>query len=307
MLRTGLGVALLLLPACGGGGQVGPSPSPSSTAAGSASPSPSAPVVPFNVGYKNDQPNLNQLGQGQDQPKGFESTLAQVVLGGTLGLPVNFTPITASTWEDALNSRRVRVVVSAVSYTEERNKRFLFAGPYLKTGLGVLVGKDSKLVDKDLIAAAKGLKVCYQENTTAAPAVELWAARDSSVTKVPQSTSDRCLAEIGANPDEVFISDGLILRGQSIATPGKDLYRFVEYDPGSLPQKYAIALHPDDRELCQQIAKALDGYLRPPSSQWFDNFNSWFGPAWGDRARVEELYKPAGIEKSWCTPPSSQG
>ncbi|MFJ8044237.1 transporter substrate-binding domain-containing protein [Kitasatospora sp. NPDC096147] len=305
ILRVGVVLVVLLLPACTRGGGTVPTHSPTPTG---DSPSPSAttlpPGAPVIVGFKNDQPNLSQLLDSESRPTGFEPDLAQTVLAEALGFKLTPSPVSTRTWADQLRNGQVRVVVSAISYTSARNKEFLFAGPYLQTRLGIMVAKDSPLSDRE-IAELKGLKVCYIRATTAEPAVEQLVKNNPAVIPVPQDTATRCLEDIRSNPDEVFVSDGIILRGQSTATPGKDLYRFVEHDIGSAPQKYAIALRSDDGELCLRIANALDRYLGSP--QWFANFNSWFGPAGGDRALLEQLYKPPAVERKWCAPPSSQG
>lgn len=309
ILSTGNGLVLvLLLCACGPGtGRVDPSPSPPASNTASPSPSRSTPSPQLIVGFKNNQPNLSQLPADASEPVGFEPSMVKAVLSDLLGRQVTFSPINVNSWEAQLDKGKIQVAVSTISYTLERNATHIFAGPYLQTSLGIMVGKDSPLTRADL-DGLKNLNVCYVEKTTAADAVRKLLGPegrgDKPFNAIPRQNSDDCLTAIRDHSDQVFLSDAVILLGRSIATPGRDLYRYIDYDPGSSPQLYGIALRPEDSALCLQIDHALDQYLG--DERWFRSFSTWFGSAAGDRALTEHAYKPKQTITEWCSPKSSQ-
>ncbi|MFE0459201.1 transporter substrate-binding domain-containing protein, partial [Kitasatospora sp. NPDC058965] len=285
------------------------SPTASPSASPSASASPPAPsALPsgarVTVGFKNDQPNVSQLSPGTDVPTGFEPTLTNSVLHGLLGYQITYSPISVSSWQKKLDDRTIQLAVSAISYTSERQKSYIFAGPYLKTNLGVLVSKDSTLTAAQ-VSTLHGLSVCYENDTTAAKAVDQLAVPGSGINKLGRSTAADCLKDLQQNPDEVFVSDGIILRGLSISSQGAD-YRFIPSSLVSEPQEYVIALRPDEVAECLAIDKALGSYLSSPTS-WYNDFQGWFVDKAGSQADYENEYKPAAVKPEWCTPSSSQG
>jgi polar amino acid transport system substrate-binding protein len=72
---------------------------------------------------------------------GLEVDLATEV-GKVLGRPVRFVDVPWDGLFDQLVSGRADVVMAGVTVTAERERRFAFAEPYLRTGIGALVRRD---------------------------------------------------------------------------------------------------------------------------------------------------------------------
>ena len=72
---------------------------------------------------------------------GLEVDLALEV-GKVLGRPVRFVDVPWDTLFDQLVSGRADVVMAGVTVTAERERRFAFAAPYLRTGIAALVRRD---------------------------------------------------------------------------------------------------------------------------------------------------------------------
>jgi ABC-type amino acid transport substrate-binding protein len=72
---------------------------------------------------------------------GLEVDLALEV-GKVLGRPVRFVDVPWDTLFDQLGSGHADVVMAGVTVTAERERRFAFAEPYLRTGIGALVRHD---------------------------------------------------------------------------------------------------------------------------------------------------------------------
>jgi polar amino acid transport system substrate-binding protein len=72
---------------------------------------------------------------------GLEVDLATEV-GKVLGRPVRFVDVPWNGLFDELVSGRADVVMAGVTVSAERERRFAFAEPYLRTGIGALVRRD---------------------------------------------------------------------------------------------------------------------------------------------------------------------
>jgi len=74
---------------------------------------------------------------------GLEVDLALEV-GKVLGRPVRFVDVPWNGLFDELVSGRADVVMAGVTVTAERERRFAFAEPYLRTGIAALVRRDDR-------------------------------------------------------------------------------------------------------------------------------------------------------------------
>src|SRR5271156_191968 len=80
----------------------------------------------------------------QGQPAGVSVELARD-LGKFLGREVEIQNISFDGLIPSLQTRKIDLILSSMTATEERSKTIAFSDPYLSTGLCLLVGKNSTI------------------------------------------------------------------------------------------------------------------------------------------------------------------
>lgn len=248
------------------------------------------------VGVKNNQPGLSQILQGETQAEGFEPSLSEKLIPPYESTQ---TMLNADTWQESLEDEDSDIAFSSISVNDVRKKEgFIFAGPYLKSPLGALALKGSKVEPHTL----HELNVCYVKGTTAATLVEGERKNDASIGSIPKDTTQGCLDAL-ADSANVFLSDQVILIGLT-EHPGEGRqtpYQLV--DESSLPnasdQSYGIALRLKEKPLCRELSKRLDKVLRDPENEWAKIFVSTVA---NGRSTVDEAnkFKPDGVNSEWC-------
>jgi polar amino acid transport system substrate-binding protein len=84
----------------------------------------------------------------QGRPTGVSVDLAQA-LGQSLGREVQIVNTPFDGLIPSLQTRKIDLIISSMTATPERAKAIAFSDPYLKTGLCLLVGKDSPIQSMD--------------------------------------------------------------------------------------------------------------------------------------------------------------
>lgn len=119
-------------------------------------------------------------------------------IGKVLGREVEFKNINFDGLQTALLTNAVDLVISSVSATPERRKAVDFSEPYVKTGLSVLVAKNSPVIKGDDLQAP-GRKIVVRLGTTG----ESWARehfKNAEIKALDNDTS--CVMEVvNANVD----------------------------------------------------------------------------------------------------------
>ncbi len=118
---------------------------------------------PLVVGMELAYPPFEMTGT-DGQPAGISVEIAKA-LAEDLGRPLQIEDIQFAGLIPALQSGRVDLIISSMTATEERAQSVAFSTPYLKTGLALLVQKDSDVEGiEDL--NRKGKKVAVKTGTT---------------------------------------------------------------------------------------------------------------------------------------------
>lgn len=100
----------------------------------------------------------------QGQPTGVSVEMARA-LGASLGRPVELQNIAFDGLIPSLKTGKIDLIISSMTANEERAKSIAFSDPYLTTGLGLLIPKDS-LLDRVSALDAKGRKIAVKKGTT---------------------------------------------------------------------------------------------------------------------------------------------
>ncbi|MDG1991052.1 MAG: transporter substrate-binding domain-containing protein [Pirellulales bacterium] len=98
-------------------------------------------------------------------PKGISVELAKS-LGESLGRPILIENIAFDGLIPALRTGTIDCIISSMTSTPERAKAIAFSNPYLKTGLTLLVGRDSPILSPDDITKP-GVRIAVKLGTSA--------------------------------------------------------------------------------------------------------------------------------------------
>jgi polar amino acid transport system substrate-binding protein len=130
-------------------------------------------------------------------------------IGKALGREVEFKNINFDGLQTALLTNALDLVISSVSATPERRKAVDFSDPYVKTGLSVLVAKNSPVMNNADLQAA-GRKIVVRLGTTG----ETWARehlKNAQIKVLDNDTS--CVMEVvNANVDAWIYDQVSIMR-----------------------------------------------------------------------------------------------
>ncbi len=193
-IAVGLALAALALGACG-------KPAKDTlTAVGDSSD-----VRPLRVGIEAKYPPFESL-KGPKQYEGFDIDLAKE-LGRSLGRPVEFEDLDWDGLIPSLQSDRIDLICSGMSYTEERTKLVDFSKPYAQSPMSVLVSSD---LAKDVTAAKQldraEIRVAVQRGTTGATKAK---AAFPKAEFVEFGTENEAAATVGTGRNHAFVYDFL--------------------------------------------------------------------------------------------------
>lgn len=187
----------------------------------------------------------------QGQPAGVSVDLARA-LGEALGQPVEFSDLPFNGLIPALKTGQIDVIISSMTATDERRQSIDFSDPYLKTGLCLLVGKDT-----DIQSAADldkpGRKVAVVKATTG----HLWTTQKiKQATVVVLGEESAAALEVDQGKADAFIYDQL-----------STLRNALKYKDHTRPilkpfqeESWAIAIAKDRADLKAKINAFLADY-----------------------------------------------
>lgn len=112
------------------------------------------------VGVKQDVPNFGYLNAATNQFEGMEIDIAKR-LADSLGVKVEYTPVTTQTREPLLDNGQVDIILATYTITDQRKANFSISQPYYYDQIGFLVRKNSKIqsmedLDGKTIGVAQG-------------------------------------------------------------------------------------------------------------------------------------------------------
>jgi polar amino acid transport system substrate-binding protein len=134
------------------------------------------------------------------RPAGVSVDLAQA-LGQYLGREIRIENIPFAGLIPSLQTHKIDLIISSMTATTERAKSIAFSDPYLKTGLCLLVGKDSpiqSIADADqpgrtIVVKGGTTGHIYATSHIRQPRVLVEAAENSCVLEVMQGKADAFL------------------------------------------------------------------------------------------------------------------
>lgn len=170
-------------------------------------------------------------------------------IGKALGREVEFKNINFDGLQTALLTNAVDLVISSVSATPERRKAVDFSEPYVKTGLSVLVSKNSAVTKGDDLQAP-GRKIVVRLGTTG----EAWARENFKHAQIKALDNDTsCVMEVvNANVD-AWIYDQLSIMNHHAQHPETTRALLAPLRE----EVWAVALRQGDSELKTKVNEVL--------------------------------------------------
>jgi polar amino acid transport system substrate-binding protein len=144
---------------------------------------------PFEMRGTNNQPDGISVRMGED-------------LARHLGRPVRFEDVAWDGIIPALQAKKIDLIISSMTRTEEREKTIDFSDGYVTNGLCMLVGKDSTIRNADDLPESNA-KIAVKLGTTG----HVWAQQVEGVKLIILDEAGTCALEVAQGKADVFIYD----------------------------------------------------------------------------------------------------
>lgn len=207
------------------------------------------------AGVKQDVPNFGYFSAETDSYEGMEIDIARKI-AKSLGVKVEFTPVTAQTREAVIDNGQVDIVIGTYTITPERQASYSFSNPYYTDEVGFLVNKASKYSSiKDMNGATIGVA---QGSTTKGLIEEYAKANDLHFDYVQLGSYPELAISLYSKRIQAFSVDKSILSG----------YRSKKteiLDQGFNTQSYGIASKQSNKELTNYINNLLSDWSKDGS------------------------------------------
>ncbi len=209
------------------------------------------------VGVKTDVPGFGLLDTATNTYSGIEIDLAYKI-AEELGIDkVEFTPVTAATRGQLLDSGDIDIVAATFTINEERKTSWNFTTPYYTDAVSLLVKNDSGIETFEDLAE---IKIGVATGSTSKAAL-IAAAADANVTL----DEDKNFEEYASYPEikaaldagrvQAFSVDGSILAGYVDNT--NHIVESIRFSP----QEYGLASKKDATEWSAYLENLVTGWL----------------------------------------------
>lgn len=187
-------------------------------------------------------------------PEGVSVDLAYA-LGDYLGRDVEIQNIAWSGLIPAINSKKIDVIISSMSVTEDRKESVSFSLPYAHTSLAILANKDSGIKSiEDL--NVEGRKVAVKLGTTG----YLYAVNNLDKATINTiEKADTGILEVSQGKSDAFIY------GQMSIYEAQQQYSDTTVallEPFADPEPWAMAISKDNEDLLKEINAFITEYQK---------------------------------------------
>lgn len=200
---------------------------------------------------------------------GFDVDLADA-LAAELGLQTEFVFFGYDGLYDALTTKQVDVLISALVIMPSRTRDFAYSAPYFNAGQVLVVPTASDAVQDmaDLAGRTLAVELGAQGHVEGTQ----WEKRVRDLTILPLTTADEALATVAERQSDAALVDGissrLFLAAQSGRTPQLKIL-----DPPVTVEPFAMVVRIEDETLLEKLDEALsaleaNGQLKSIRQQW---------------------------------------
>ena len=205
---------------------------------------------PLRVGMDLSYPPFETIGP-DGKPEGVSVEIAKALTGG-LGRPLKIENMPFTGLIPALKTGKIDLIISSMTATPERAKAVAFSDPYLTTGLGALVPKNSNaqnLVDID----RPGNTVVVRQGTTG----EVFARKNlKNARLLTLDKESACVIEVAQGKAAAFIYDQMSVFQNHKRNPETTRALLAPLQTES----WAVALRQGDKELLAAVNSFLAKY-----------------------------------------------
>lgn len=185
-----------------------------------------------------------------------------------IGLKYEFKPIVwAQKENDLLKDKKIDVIWSSLTVTDERKKIFAFSNPYIKNRQAIMVRADSPIKTK---ADLGGKVVAVLAGAVAVPLVKQLSGAEApaKIEEIEQKVD--LFSAVLAGKADAAVNDSVVMEYYAANSPGK--FRILK--DSLQEEEFAVAVRPTDTELLEKINKALadmqaDGTAQTIHQRWF--------------------------------------
>jgi polar amino acid transport system substrate-binding protein len=198
---------------------------------------------------------------------GFDIDLANG-LGSKMGIPrIEFINIAYDGLYDALLTRKVDVLISALAIVPQYQGRAVFSTPYFNAGEMLIVPTNSSITKME---ALSGQRVAVEYGSDGDAEARRWERRLSALHVIRYPDANAAITALLEGEADAVLVDGI--SGRLALGQHREL-AFSLFASDSL---FAIASHPDSLTLSRKIDEALHELFRDGSTDRLTE--KWFGP-----------------------------
>ncbi len=186
-----------------------------------------------------------------------------------MGLKYEFKPIVwAQKENDLLKDKKIDVIWSSLTVTDERKKIFAFSNPYIKNRQAIMVRADSPIKTK---ADLGGKVVAVNAGGVAVPLVKQLSGAEApaKIEEIEQKID--LFSAVLAGKADAAVNDSIAMEYYAANSPGK--FRILK--DSLQEEEFAVAVRPADTELLEKINKALADMQADGTAQKI--YQHWFG------------------------------
>lgn len=186
-----------------------------------------------------------------------------------MGVKYEFKPIVwAQKENDLLKDKKIDVIWSSLTVTDERKKIFAFSSPYIKNRQAIMVRADSPIKTK---ADLGGKVVAVNAGGVAVPLVKQLSGVEAPVKIEEIEQKIDLFSAVLAGKADAAVNDSIAMEYYAANSPGK--FRILK--DSLQEEEFAVAVRPADTELLEKINKALADMQADGTAQKI--YQHWFG------------------------------
>ncbi len=206
------------------------------------------------VGVKEDVPFFGLYNTETKSYEGLEIELAKMIAKEIIGdeNAVEFTPVTAATRGQLVDSGDVDMVIATFTINDERKLSYNFSTPYYTDAVGLLVKKDGGIATvEDLDGKKVGVATGANSMTLLSAVAD---EKNISISFDEYASYPEIKAALDSGRVDAFCVDGSILAGYLDDSTTILDYRFA-------PQDYGVCTKLDNKDLASYVDGLVTGWL----------------------------------------------
>lgn len=236
-----------------------------------------ATVSPLKIGMELAYPPFEMTDKA-GKPDGISVGIAKA-LGEHLKRPVQIENMSFDGLIPALKTGSIDMVISSLTVNEDRKKSIDFSTPYVKTGLALLVGKNTK-IQNEADLKKMGARVAVKKGTTA----HAWATKHLSQDKIlvlDKETS--AVLEVVQKKADAFIYDQMSVYKHWIKNRETTRALLKAFQQ----EAWAVGVRKGNAELVKDVNAFIEDYRK---KQGFDKLASQY------LKEEKQVFKELGVD-----------